>query len=330
MSEARTVMSWPLRTALRSLRSCLRWVQTEREHLNAVEKAARLALMVPPFGLLLVVLRVRARFREPLEIMVTTRTGDRFRCHPPDLIQLYLWLFGVWEPDLTRFLQDRLQPNDGFIDVGANIGVFSMLAARCVGPTGRVVAIEASPDVFLDLRDTLTLNPQSANVRCVNKAAAAVPGSLVIYRGPDKNTGLTTTVRARGFEGQGSVDALPLDDLLLPDEVRTARIVKIDVEGAEEGVIAGMRRVIADGREDVEILIELSPHWWADAGRRATDVLKPLFDAGFHAYEMENNYWPWRYMWPRCVNRPSRCTRSLDEHGDRLDLVLSRRDTDYL
>lgn len=71
-----------------------------------------------------------------------------------DLIQRYLYLFGAWEPHLTGWLRRRLRPGDGFVDVGANIGVFSVLAARLVGESGRVVAIEASADVHRRLVGT--------------------------------------------------------------------------------------------------------------------------------------------------------------------------------
>lgn len=312
------------------MRAYIRHLQTDDTAVSPVEKVVRSSLMVPVFSILLVALRIRARLFGPLDLVAMTRTGDRFRCHPPDFIQLYLWLFGVWEPDLTRFIGERLRPGDTFIDVGANIGVFSVLAAKHVGGDGTVVAIEASPPVFTALEDSLALNGHCTNVRCVNAAVGAARGTAVVYSGPDKNTGLTTTVASRGFAEHGVVESWPLDDLLTPDEMRTTRMVKIDVEGAEESVIGGMGRLLEVCPKDVTILIELSPHWWPDQSRRPTDVLKPLLDAGFCPYEMDNNYWPWRYLWPRVVRRPRRCRRDLDVHHARLDLIMARRSGEYL
>lgn len=286
--------------------------------------------MVPVFGLILVIVRVRARLYGAIDVFVTASTGDRFHCRPPDFIQMYLWLFDIWEPDLTAFISSRLATGDSFIDVGANIGYFSALAARRVGPSGRVLAVEASPAVFASLSETVTLNGIGERVRCVNKAASATRGEIAVYAGPNHNIGLTTTVQTRGFEQQGVVDALPLDELVTRDELRSARLVKIDVEGGEDQVLAGMHAFLTECREDAELLIELSPLWWSDSTKRPIDVLQPLFDAGFHAYEMDNNYWPWRYMWPRCVGRPHRCTRDLTRRVKRLDLVMSRHDGDAL
>lgn len=80
----------------------------------------------------------------PLHRLARTRFGATFAVDTQDLIQRYLYLFGVWEPHMTRWLQRRLKPGDVFVDVGANIGYYSILASRLVGARGKVVAIEAS------------------------------------------------------------------------------------------------------------------------------------------------------------------------------------------
>lgn len=315
---------------VKALRAVIRSLRTEREHVGPFEKLFRGVAMVPVFGVLLIILRARARLGRGMDVMVDASTGNRFRCHPPDFIQMYLWIFGEWEPDLTAYIRDSLKPGDTFVDVGANIGYFTALAAQRVGPGGRVVAIEASPAVFRSLGETAALNRLSDSVRCVNKAAAAVPGTIVLYSGPSKNIGLTTTVESRGFQREAEVDALPLDDLLSPAERHDARLVKIDVEGAEPEVLVGMQRFLRESREDAEILIELSPLWWNDRTRRPIDVLQPLFDAGFRAYEIENNYWPWRYLWPNCIQRPRRSRRDLTRRVKRIDFALSRTDAEWL
>ena len=79
--------------------------------------------------------------------------------------------------------------------------------------------------------------------------------------------------------------------------MRNARLSKIDVEGGEPEVIAGMTRFLELCRPDIEILIE-SRRIGGCRGRRRLRVLEPLFHAGFNAYEIDNNYWPWRYGCP--------------------------------
>jgi FkbM family methyltransferase len=286
--------------------------------------------MLPAFVPLLIMLRIAAWLRITMEVKCQTSAGNRFMCRLPDLIQLYLWLFDIWEPDLTEFIQRRLAPGDGFIDVGANIGYFTALAARRVGRDGDVIAIEASPNIFARLSQTLAMNADCQGVRSINKAAAATTGAIDMFAGPEHNIGLTTTVRRRGMARHATIEAMPLDDLLEPAEVRRARLIKIDVEGGEDAVLAGMSAILRDGRPDLEVLVELSPLWWSDPGKRPIDVLRPLLDQGFHIYEIDNDYWPWRYLWPGCARRPRRCQRDLTQRVKRLDLVFSREDTDDL
>src|SRR5882757_4827335 len=102
----------------------------------------------------------------PRRRIVRARFGARFAVDTQDLIQRYIYMFGVWEPHMTRWLQSRLRPGDTFVDVGANIGYYSILASRLVGDEGRVVALEASPAFHQQLLKQVRLN-EGRNVRAV-------------------------------------------------------------------------------------------------------------------------------------------------------------------
>jgi len=312
-------------------RACLRALVTRRPRVGRAERLLRALLLLPPFGFVLVVLRLRLLVAGPLVVDGVTDDGVRLRCRLPDLIQMYVHLFGCWEPDLAAFLRRRLRPGDWFVDVGANIGCMTALAARAVGPEGRVVAIECSPAVLVELRETLTRN-RLANVRLVESAASDRREELTLFAGPSHNVGLTATVSHRGLQAQGKVMAAPLGDLVTADELARARLVKIDVEGAEDRVLAGMLPVLDGLSAAAEIVVELSPTWWTDAGRRPIDVLQPFLDRGFHVYVLPNDYWPWRYLWPDDVGAPRRLRdlSLLARRMPRLDVVLSRLDRDAL
>ena len=133
------------------LRAVIRWLMTRRERVYSIEKILRGSLMVPVFGVMLILLRLRAKLLGPLRIETTTAEGDRVACHLPDLIQMYLYVFGVWEPDLAAYIRSRLNEGDVCVDVGANIGFDTLIASRKVGPSGGVVAIEASPLVAVQM-----------------------------------------------------------------------------------------------------------------------------------------------------------------------------------
>ena len=311
-----------------AMRAVCRGLQT-RGPAGPVSRVVRAAVFTPIFSLWFALLKVRAAAGQPKAVIGTTLDGDRFTCHPPDLVQMYVYLFGVWEPDLSSFIRSRLAPGDAFIDVGANVGYFSMLAARQVGSEGAVAAIDASPAITADLTSNVTANERAAIVRIVNRAVAAETGTLTIHAGPPGNRGLSTTLASRGLPAEAKVESGPLADFLTPDEVRTARLVKVDVEGGEPAVLRGLATFLQEARPDVELLVELSPHWWP-AEEDPVRLLQPFLDAGFHVYTLPNNYWPWRYLWPDDVARPRRFTGSLADLSERVDLVLSREDRDVL
>src|SRR6476619_7171728 len=86
-------------------------------------------------------------FRHLRNTETRTERGGRIFVSGQDVIQRYIYSFGVWEPALTNFVKTRLRAGDTFIDVGANIGYYALLASGLVGASGTVVSIEASPSI---------------------------------------------------------------------------------------------------------------------------------------------------------------------------------------
>lgn len=243
-----------------------------------------------------------------------------------DIIQQYIYYFGVWEPQITAWISRRLAPGDTFVDVGANIGYYSLLASRLVGSSGTVVAIEASPKTFSDLTANLSLNG-IANVRAVNVAASEHEGRVKVFRGHEHNTGLTTLLDGQGFELECEVQALPLSAILSPEELKSARLIKIDVEGAEWSVVSGMRSLISQGRPDLEILMEVNPDLLTRQGKTPEALLRPFLEAGYRAYALENDYSPLSYI-PLPTEKRPQTIRSLIQST--MDVVLSRQEAEYL
>ena len=260
------------------------------------------------------------------DFVASTVFGSLMAGNTSDFVPRKIFVFGVWEPNLTRWTQERLRPGDTFVDVGANLGYYSLLAAGLVADTGRVVAIEASPAITAQLNHNLKLNG-TTNVRTVNAAASDRVGTISLYRGPSHNTSQTSIIAGDGFTYESEIAAQPLCEILSAAEIATARIVKIDVEGAEWSVIAGLAPCLAQTRPDLEILVEVSPPRLAVFGRNADDVIETFGSAGFHPYTIENDYSSFKYLPPLQFERPKRLRGAV---MTQTDMVFSRTDAAYL
>lgn len=251
--------------------------------------------------------------------------GSQFICRVSDTVQGRIFSFGVWEPNLTHFIQRRLRTGDTFIDVGANIGYFSMLASKLVGPAGKVIAIEASPSIFSLLQRNIELNA-AKNVTVVNSAAAASRGVLSIYRGPNENIGHTSTLASAELSLEAEV---PSDRLsaLAGDDLLRARFIKIDVEGAEAPVLQDILSVSDALLSELEIAVELSPSDLSSFGVTAEGLLKQFHDAGFHPYILENSYSDEAYLQSEKHIPPRRLVGTPTEM---VDLIFSRIDATEL
>lgn len=253
------------------------------------------------------------------EHIASTYFGARLRCDPVDVIQRMILYFGVWEPDVSRTIERNLNAGDVFVDIGANIGYDSLLAASRVGATGRVVAIEPLPRTFARLQDNLARNEFASNVRAVNVAVSDRPEKVDLYGFGADNIGLTTTLASRDGSFICSVDALPLQQILTPEERQRLRLIKIDVEGAEAPILRDILSQLTDYPPTMDIVVEASPDDDIEAWH---EIFAQLQASGFILWAIENNYeLEWYLRW-----RPTPL-RQLDTVPTRQqDLLLTRRE----
>jgi FkbM family methyltransferase len=174
-----------------------------------------------------------------------------------ELVQETLLLEGIWEPKTTRYLCDSLAPGQVFLDVGANAGYFSLLASRCVGESGKVLAVEPNPAMVKQLRQ----NKERNGLTNIVVAEAACSDSIEVrnlYVGNAYNTGNSSLSRDN-LAWTKSVEVSCTTADLLIDKYNFQRIdlVKIDVEGAELQVLRGMATILRRLRP--RIIIELVP-----------------------------------------------------------------------
>jgi len=243
---------------------------------------------------------------------------------PRDLCGRYIYYFGIWEPNLTNWISSRLKDGDVFVDVGANVGYFSLLAATLVG-RGHVVAVEPTPRAFNMLQES-SRRSHAVNVRAVNVAAWHEPSVLKIFSGV--NLGMSTLMSDWAAQGKhsecGDVPAARLSDVLTPEEIRSTRVVKIDVEGAEWHVIQGMAELFENCRDDLEVIVEVTPKLLAAEHHTADELLALFARRGYRPYLLENDYSPFVYC-DRAVPRTPRPITNLPAGSEQADIIFSRQ-----
>jgi FkbM family methyltransferase len=228
-----------------------------------------------------------------------TRFGAVIRGRFPDILHIYLYFFGIWEPGVSRVFQRHLRPGDTVIDVGANVGAHTMLAASIVGAKGRVYAIEASPSIFSRLKENINRNG-FRQVTPINLAAADTHSHVMVYLASEYNHGATTIVpdlpdqQANSEETQ--IEARPLGDIVPAEAIRVARLIKIDVEGAEWLVLRGMRDRLASLHQDCVVVLEITRDALSRFGANLDDVFALFAREGWEPFSIANSYKPEFYI----------------------------------
>jgi len=172
-----------------------------------------------------------------------------------------------------------------FVDVGANWGYFTLLAATSVGPGGRLVSLEPDPRLFPILRANVVRNGFT-NV-ATRQVAASDRGGECSFAGFDESSekwGLSHLIDAPG-EGTFTVATCSVDGLLDELDIQSVDVLKMDIEGAEELALRGMKAGL-ERRRYKRILLEVHPGLLQQRGRTVADVFGPLRAAGYAGWEV--------------------------------------------
>ena len=127
--------------------------------------------------------------------------------------------FGVYEKAETKFFQSACRKGMTFLDVGANVGYYTALAARAVGPTGKIIALEPDPESFKCLEQTIAANG-TENVQAFPVAASDAPATLPLYISAD-NRGDNRLYAPGESRPQVEVKAVATDALLAENKINT-------------------------------------------------------------------------------------------------------------
>jgi FkbM family methyltransferase len=212
----------------------------------------------------------------PPAVRLMTDVGTLYAHAQDQVITPQLRAQGRWETAECRLLEAELAPGSVAVDVGANIGYMTLVAANAVGSSGLVIAIEPHPDNLYLLRANVERNEMQHRVRVVGAAAWDAPGTVDLAECVE-NTGDHRVETLQDQRHTLQVEAVRLDDLI-PETLKVS-VIKLDTQATEHRALDGARALLA--RDRPVLLTEFWPQGLRDRGDDPSAVLERLRHLGY-------------------------------------------------
>lgn len=228
---------------------------------------------------------IRRAVNRDVEAVITIDHRTRLVVRPANLSAVWMLYSGLHEYQELQFCLRYLRPQDSFVDVGANVGVFTTLLGTRIPGLG-ITAIEPFPPVLQMLERNCDLNGLAPSIRRVGVGAAAGSAMLEVAA-RDVHNRLSNDAGEAG-DGRLSVPVMTLDEIVGEDAVR---LVKVDVEGGEHDVFRGADRLLS--RSDPPVLLfELAGHE-TRYGTTARGIFELLAGHGYRLYLLDGALTPY-------------------------------------
>jgi FkbM family methyltransferase len=217
---------------------------------------------------------------QPAPAFAELRSGARLAVTENDHLQILLYYLGTFEPQSIRLMKRVVRPGTIALDVGANIGFFTVEAAMAVGPSGRVIAIEAFPPHARTVRRNVELN-SFCNVDVISSAVGEADGVATLTLPTGANHGMFTLGTIAGADS-GEVPVKRIDDILEQQGVRSVDFIKMDIEGSELRALKGAANTLRSNHPP--ILIELNEAALIGCGTSSSEVKELLYSLGYKGW----------------------------------------------
>ncbi|HEX7844442.1 MAG TPA: FkbM family methyltransferase [Chitinophagaceae bacterium] len=184
----------------------------------------------------------------------------------------HLIMDGYWESWLTQCLAEKVKPGFVCMDIGANLGYYSLLMAELCGHSGRTISVEPNPSMAKLLRFSEFIHGWNFNI--VEKAIADKPGEAELTI-PEGSFGGASLASEPGSpfakNSRVNVAVTTVDDIVQELRLSKVDMIKIDVEGYEPQVFEGMKKTITNNPQ-LQLIIEYSPFAYKEA-KKFSDFL---------------------------------------------------------
>jgi FkbM family methyltransferase len=190
------------------------------------------------------------------------------------------YLTGTYEPEVTRFFLTAIGEGQVVVDVGANIGYYTLIASKLVGPSGKVYAFEPDPVYYGFLRENIEAN-RCSNVEAVQRAVTSgAEGEALFWPEPNASSG---SLYNRPGSSPVVVRTISLDDFFARLGWPRVDLVKMDVEGSEIEAIKGMAQV-SERNPTVRMVTEFVDSSLDKSGTSPEEFFRTLGRAGFSRF----------------------------------------------
>jgi FkbM family methyltransferase len=211
--------------------------------------------------------------------------GHKMYIDSKDSLQLFA-NDGIFEESETKLVKRVIKKGDTVLDIGANIGYYTLIFANLVGNEGKVFAFEPDPMNFSLLKKNIKIN-RYKNVILENKAVSNKTGKIKLYLG-DSNRAINRIYDAKIGDATKSIeiDAVKLDEYFKNYD-KKIDFIKIDVEGSESSAFEGMSSILKKTR-NLKMMTEFYPFLIKKFGGSPEQYLNLLLNFGFNLYDVQN------------------------------------------
>jgi FkbM family methyltransferase len=211
--------------------------------------------------------------------VLTRRNGVVIRTKVGNGEGLFCAVAGTeYEPEMRWFL-DQMKPNQCFVDVGANVGIYSLHASRRIGKEGKVYAFEPTPETFEILNTNIQLNRLN-HIHTFMLALSDKNGSLELVMG-DRPASNSVATQSDKTSESTTIEAVTLDHFCSTHAVKKIDFVKVDIEGGEHDFFVGAKEIL---QRDKPIILFESMHTGPTYPERTF-----LIDLGYQLHHLESN-----------------------------------------
>lgn len=275
-------------------------------------------LELPGWGKLLRLARVSVSINDcqwsnaPKKLIRGKLHGYWMKLDLSDWSERYTYFLGrYYELEIQQLLSAILKPGDRFVDIGANIGMITLHAARLVTEKGKIDCFEPNPDCVQSIKDTLARN----NLRHVNVYPVGLSDStgMLQLSLTSSHTGTATLAPVHGVTKSFEVPTLIGDDVVLSDPT-PMKLIKIDVEGFELHVLKGLKRAL--DMFQPFLITEFAESHFQRAGTSSTEILRFLTGLGYKPYGISA-----RRKWMRYRFQLVPLADRFDDRGDISDIL---------